>query len=559
MSTKMFDQPIDCLKEKGKELEGKIKALEDKIKEEQRELTSEKIDSDEYTNRLEEKRKEIEKIRGEKSFMPCELKRKAHELHKLLLCYRKLHVCVLQKKQRVSMLTDQVELFGVQSKRASEQLKKIQDGLKSFGKIIDAHYERVAQEKLLQKISEDAKLLIAYYAVDKPCTGDELSDEKFSIFKKAKERIEKDFPGKFLEQARRRRNILRQYDEGKCKSAKTLLVKLKLALGDHKAIFEKAEKEYKTSLDAAQANYANAMKLMGEIVKSKEITSAEQSCIKECSSCSSKRNSALECEKLLYSCFRDKNNKLIDSQCTAIDNLCKSRAVALTKELEEEEKSLQRKKEECNACYNILDCWEASVPEHIWDNFIKYEKAFELFYEVILTKAEFPVSEIRDVSPSFYLRTIQEKKDCVEAALSSWIGAWSQQTLCQLPNMPTCVKDYLNDAAMILERQIIYAEKNKEERVRVALQGESNTFLGEELYNIIPTTMPCPCIPSYSPINSPSSGNLIFCSQQSALCSCEGNIDVDFCVHAAAACVQQAAQQQGQNADTVQEDFSSIA
>jgi hypothetical protein len=153
-----------------------------------------------------------------------------------------------------------------------------------------------------------------------------------------------------------------------------------------------------------------------------------------------------------------------DSPCRCLESIC------------EEIKCLHQKYKEYQC---MIECWEALIPEHIWENVILYNKAKDFMLKIFK-----PLENCADQS----MDDVINNSIIVAKNLRCNLVTSEDRFVSYLEEMDASINqdDLINDALFLIEKHIEYGQKNREERIYNSLKGHSHTYLGEKLYIILP-------------------------------------------------------------------------
>jgi hypothetical protein len=441
----------------------------------------------EDTLKKREKRKNEVQKEMNSAFIPCFVKKKADEFLDCLKCYRWTKSCLAYKKQEVFQIEEIKKLVKKQLVIVENDLKSVENFLKEFNTSTDK-YKKSTDFLEGGKLPERANALINYCKINnngeedeierlseaiKNAIGKQLLDEKdrknIEYFIKAKRKIEKDFSIKnhceesLFSLAKKRYNLLRNYDENGASLLKELGIKIfpKSDIDRKKLEFDSKLIEYEEAVNAAQKKYDAAMTLFSQIAKSPQLNCTQRRCL------------SLANDNVNEKCKKEVVEK---EECyfTFWENLNRDR-IKLQKEIVENEKCTEISQGEENACMtkqcdliaahkkmSCLDDLEASIPDYLWENIIKYEDACYLLSQV--------------VSISIQNSTDKDKKSVLGEALEEWVNAvvYSEEN--------DHYDQFELHAYELLKAQVDYAEKNKAERIEIAVRGDAKTFIGQDFY-----------------------------------------------------------------------------
>jgi len=489
---------------------------------------------DEWLDCLKKREERKNKVQKEmnSAFIPCVVQKKAGEFHDCLKCYRRTNACVLQKKQEVFLAGSRKKIVAKQLALVNEDLKQAGAFLKEFDKIVKKN-ESFTETAKKDNLTEKSKLILSCIdnsewiiscaddssdyknkincIVEKwkeqHCTKEKSpfkSDEnkEFETFVKAYERMIGDFSlyeidskcktqESFSNRAIERCRILRDYDQGGAELLGCLEHKILSndnSIEKSKLNYEQRAKEYEEYVSNAQKNYKKAMTLFSQIVKTPELNCLQKHCI------TLKNNngkyacwmSNLESEKKCNSYWRELNSCRFsiqkgfvegkESDAELADNHKKNQSILTT---------------DCCKDTPDLDTWEASIPDYLWENLIKYEEARYL---------------LSQVASIFHGECKKESKcEAMENALGCWVDAFIDK------DKKNNHHDHLMQHAYeLLKEQVAYAEKNNTDRIQATIRGDANTFIGQDLYVIFQDIKEILCL-----INTDGSDDAKTCRQTS--------------------------------------------
>jgi hypothetical protein len=524
-----YTKKVQPLKKKDRIIERLVEAIEGDL--EKARMYSKQWE--ECLKKREETKKKVEKEKNN-AFIPCFAEKKVKEFEACVKCCRKTNACLLLKKQDVDLYEGRKKLFEQRLALVKDDLKQAEAFWVNFKKI------RKNNNSLLSKIDESrlpdkaVGLLRHINCTSVSCADQKkrysekdlkdkadkllLPDDKTKIFDKEKEgitfiqatrRIHKDFSivtklmgceVNFVQQAIKRCELLREYDRKGSELLDVFKKKISSSsdLEERKFVFDVKLKEYEKAVSDAQGNYKKAMDLFAQIVKSPELNCSQKKCI-SIDNASCKRNKALKTDKVCYEKWNTKNDGIIHSQIDWIegkehcaDPCPESQPADCSEENQAHQKAVrqcashQDTEEEYREDMCCLDAWEASIPEYIWENLVRYEEARYLLSQIALiqyaVEEKYPVEEGKasavKAGSSEESCMKMSKKDAMEDALHYWVTDFI--------NLKSNHIDHFRQHAHdLLDKQVAYAQKNNAERIGVTIRGEANTFIGRDLYRII--------------------------------------------------------------------------
>ncbi|MCI5130060.1 MAG: hypothetical protein D3904_00725 [Candidatus Electrothrix sp. EH2] len=505
----MITSPEQFYTEKVQPLEGKHRKLEDLVGIAESDLEKAKKYSkqwEECLKKREETKKQVEKERNN-SFIPCFSQKKVKELDACVKCCRKTKACVLLKKQEVALCEGRKKLVEQRLALVKDDLKQAKDFWGNLKKIYKNN-ESLSSQLNDNLLPDKAERLLLHINCDdskkSKYSEEELKEEvnklllcdgTTKVFDKEKEgltfiratrRIHDDFSivqqklmdgekVNFVQQAIKRCELLREYDRKGIEFLDVLKreISSKSDLEKRKFVFDVKLKEYEKAVSDAQGNYKKAMELFAKIVMSPELNCSQKKCI-EINSC---RETALRTEKDCYERWGKNNRSIIDSQIKFVE---KNGSCADSDEARQTHQGemaqcapMETPEEKYRNDMCCLDDWEASIPKYIWENLVRYEEARYLLSQVasIQCAAEEGTSEGQCMGES--------KKKVMEDALKHWVDAFMKGS------KNDHWDHFIQHAHDLLNQQVAYAQKNSAERMKIAIQGGANTFIGRDLYKII--------------------------------------------------------------------------
>lgn len=517
----VIKQELDKFKKIISSLEEKKETLSDKIKKHEEKVKKEKECSDawqECFKTREEKKNSLHK-EIKNRFALCAITKNTKMFHRCLVCFRKTAACSLKKKQDVAMAIIKEKLIKQQFEMMNNEIKDIEKSLDLLKKIEQECSKIKEGEAGIKKIFE--KIAILQYVKEKmgensytnfddffnqQLTKDKVWQaiwNKFTetvdykkivkfkqdaeYFYNANKKISNDLDPVFIKQVEKRCNILRSYDEGGRnllnsleKEAKSLEKEaFSSKIEACRMAYEKEIDEYKKSISTVESNYNKAIEIFAKISKSPELNCLERNCIKKysCDDCKSTgRCFVLDQESGCYDVWKCINTDQITLQQGTLGK--SGQPVDYAKLLKEKYCELNKKE----VCYeqnqNHLDHWEASIPDSVWINILQYEEATNIF------------DSIKD-------RIIFKKeKDVTEA-----VQALSSVLYCADQKKREHEKFFIQHAYAVVKEQVAHVEKNKDERMKICLRGESNTFVGQDIYWVIPEMLETRSRPDCKPNN----------------------------------------------------------
>lgn len=498
-------------------LEKKKKDLSDQIKEHEKDVKKAKECSDAWQKCLktrEEKKNSLQK-ESKFRFALCAVTKNTEMFHRCLVCFRKTASCSFKKKQDIAILMIKEKLFKQQLEMVNNETKDIEKSLESLRKI-DQECSKIKEgevgiEKIFKKtgilqyvkdkMSENPYPYVNFDDFLKQLTKDkvwqgiwkgfsETADYKeiakfkqdIEHFYNANKKISNDLHPVFIQHVEKRCNILRSYDEGGRNLLKGLEKEAKSLEKEAfsskieacRMVYEKERDEYKKSISTVESNYNKVIEIFTKISKSPELNCLERlerNCIIKkysCDECKSKGScSVLDQESGCYELWKCINNDQITLQQETLGQSC--RAVNYV-ELKKKYCELNKKE----ACYeqnqNHLDRWEASITDSDWINILQYEEARNIF------------SSIQDsIVPNQDRIIFKKETDVAEA-----VKVLSSVLYCAEQKEREHKKFFIQHAYAVVKEQVAHVEKNKDERMKICLRGEANTFVGQDLYWVIP-------------------------------------------------------------------------
>lgn len=531
----VIEQELDKFENLISSLEKKKKDLSDKIKEHEGKVKKEKECSDAWQKCLKTREEKKDSLHKEikSRFIPCVLKKNTEMFHRCLVCVRKTAACSFKRKQDVALSMIKEKLFKQQLEMAINEIKDIEKSLEFLRKIeqecgkikeeegyIEKTFKKIKVIKLVEssviKLVESSKmegknensytnfddffkksLMETDTWKDFAKTADQKEISKFrqdvENFYIANKRISDDLNLAFIRQVKKRCKILRSYDEGGRNFLKILEKEAKSLEKEAfsskieacRGAYEKERDEYKKSISTVENNYNKAIEIFAKISKSQKLNCLEQNCIKKysCDACKTTGEcSALRQELECYEAWECINTNQIKFQQGTLgkhSQPCQSVNYAT---LKKNYINLNNKE----GCYNEqsqnhLDCWEASLPDSVWVNILQYEEASNI------------IESIQD-------SIIRKKEEDVAKTVQALGGV----LYCAEQKKREREKFFIQHAYAVIKEQVAYVEKNKDERMKVCLRGEANTFVGQDLYWVIPEMLDTRFCPNSDPNNKAS-------------------------------------------------------
>lgn len=439
------------------------------------------------------------------SIAPCFIKRKTEMLHSCLVCLRKTEACALQKIQDVATAKIKEKLVKQQFDMINNELKDAEKNFSQLESEKKVCSEIHAMKKGIKKIFDKIDIIYTYIYPYK----DQVADEDFTTFFKkveadpkwiafsgsnlqeevakfkqdlkkfydAKKRMDGDLDQNFSAQVIKRCSVLRYHDQ----QAVSFLNKV---VGK-KMAYEKERDDYKKFISIAENSYKKAIENFDKILKSPELTCLERRCVKTYS-CDDVRKGdcdALTIEESCYDSWSCVNTDKIIYQKSKFGKDKDPSNNTLYKKLNDSYAELNNNETSYNAqCQDHLDKWEASIPESIWNNMLRYEESLHIITTMTTMTTEATSSEQCSVIDEKKMSIIEKKERAIVDAVKEWTASMYDVHQKKEEHL----RYFIQHAQLVIEEQITYAEKNKDERMKVCLRGEANTFIDQDLYWVIP-------------------------------------------------------------------------
>ena len=492
--------------------------MSDKIKKHEGDVKNAKECSDAWQKCLKTREEKKDSLYKEikSKFIPCVIKKNTKMFHRCLVCFRETEACSFKKKQDVAILAIREKLFKQQLEMVNNEIKDVEKSLE-FIKKIDQECSKIKEgEGYAKKISKKIEAIqyvkkkMDKMKMDKdlPANFDVFRDQQlkeddmwttkwdqFAVtadhkeilkfnqdiehFYNANKKISNDLDSVFLEQVKKRCKILRAYDEGGWNLLKSLEKEAKslekeafsFKIEACRMAYEKERDEYKKSISTVESNYNKAIEIFAKISKSPELNCLERNCIKKysCDTCKNTGTcSAVKQERECYEIWECINADQIKFQQGTLCELGESVDYAKLKERYCELNTKENFYGKNSQCH--LDHWEASIPDGVWMNILQYEEASNIF------------DSIKDSIVSIKDGIIFKKEADVAIAVQALSGVlyFAEQ------KKRDHKKFFIQHAYAVIKEQVAHVEKNKDERMKICLRGEANTFVGQDLYWVIP-------------------------------------------------------------------------
>ena len=510
-----INQEVERFKKIVSSLEKKKKNLSDKIKKHEGDVKKAKECSDSWQKCLKTREEKKDSLHKEikSRFVPCVIKKNTKMFHRCLVCFRKTEACSFKKKQDVAILAAKQNLIKQQFEMIVNEIIDTANSSKYIEKI-KQECEKIEEEKrgVLRvfkkiKVIQCVKQEVKKCMTNSSCVNTDFSTffsshlnsaaewnefamtadyKEIVLFKQdvehfynAQKRISSDLNPDFLVLIEKRCDIIRSYDEKGQEFLKSLEKEAKSLekeafsskIEAYRIAYEQERDEYKKSISTAIKSYDKAIGIFKGISKSPELNYLERDCIKKYSCHAYKdtdKCSALEKEGGCYETWKCINHDQITLQQKTLSEI--GNAVNYAK-LNDKYSELNKKE----FCYdehsrNHLDHWEASIPDSVWMNILQYEEASNIF------------DSIKDSIVSIKDGIIFKKEGDVAIAVQALSGV----LYCAEQKKRERKKFFIQHAYAVVKEQVAYVEKNKDERMKVCLRGEANTFVGQDLYWVIP-------------------------------------------------------------------------